>query len=136
MDQMDDSQLPKANLQVAFHVCEKPSHKVHSIHPGQKQAQPKYGVVPVMGWHASSAFQIHNYRTHLRSKVKFQVLNGKREKMRLLTIAMRSRHTHKSTNTQTRRHMVSLTIYNDADMYTFLQLKCNIRCSSLKKGSH
>ena len=49
MVQTDDNQQPKANSQLAFHVHEKPSHMVHSIHPQQKQDLPIYDAAPVMG---------------------------------------------------------------------------------------
>lgn len=60
MVQMDDNQLPRANLQLAFHVHEKSSRMVHSTHPRQKQVLPRYAAVPVMEEHVFFLFLKHN----------------------------------------------------------------------------
>lgn len=60
--QMDDNQLPRANLQLPSHEHEKPSHKVHSNHQQLKQAQPIYDVVPAMDLNVFYVFQKHNCR--------------------------------------------------------------------------
>lgn len=60
--QMDDNQLPRANLQLPSHEHEKPSHKVHSNHQQLKQAQPIYDVVPAMDLNGFYVFQKHNCR--------------------------------------------------------------------------
>lgn len=80
MVQTDDNQLPKANLQLAFHVYEKPSHMVHSTHQQRRQALPIYGVVPAKESCVFSVFLKHNCPPrHFSNTVKMWLLMEHRE---------------------------------------------------------